>query len=137
MKYSQERKPSAFGELSRAAELRPKQAVWARLAPPHQRTVKDVAAEKGYFPRDPLPLASAGTPHEPALREVAGACSRMWRRSRGLRGTGQVHHGDGNRATQRVSLPCAQSQRTGSVSCRAQQAGAGDMLLDSHRCGES
>ena len=36
MKYSQERKPSA--------ELRPKQAVLIKLAPPHQRTVKDVAA---------------------------------------------------------------------------------------------
>ena len=45
MKYSQERKPSAFGEFSRAAELRPKQAVLARLAPTHQRTVKDVAAD--------------------------------------------------------------------------------------------
>ena len=31
MKYSQERKPSAFDELSRAAELRPKQAVLAEL----------------------------------------------------------------------------------------------------------
>ena len=45
MKYSQERKPSAFGEFSRAAELRPKQAVLARLAPPHPRAVNDVAAE--------------------------------------------------------------------------------------------
>ena len=42
MKYSQERKPSA--------ELRPKQAVLAKLAPPHQRTVKDVAAEEGISP---------------------------------------------------------------------------------------
>ena len=42
MKYSQERKPSA--------ELRPKQAVLAKLAPPHQRTVKDVAAEEGIAP---------------------------------------------------------------------------------------
>ena len=45
MKYSQERK----------------RAVLARLAPPHQRTVKDVAAEEGISPRDPLPLAPAGT----------------------------------------------------------------------------
>ena len=44
MKYSQERQPSAFGEL------RPKQAVLAKLAPPHQRTVKDVAAEEGISP---------------------------------------------------------------------------------------
>ena len=50
MEYSQERKPSAFGELSRAADLRPKQAVLVRLAPPHQRTVKDVAAEEGMSP---------------------------------------------------------------------------------------
>ena len=42
MKYSQERKPSA--------ELRPKQAVLSKLAPPHQRTVKDVAAEEGISP---------------------------------------------------------------------------------------
>ena len=34
MKYSQERKPSAFGELSRAAELRPKQLALAKLAAP-------------------------------------------------------------------------------------------------------
>ena len=39
MKYSQERKPSG--------ELRPKQAVLAKLAPPHQRTVKDVVVEEG------------------------------------------------------------------------------------------
>ena len=50
MKYSQERKPSAFGELSRAVELRPKQAVLARLATPHQRTVKEVAAEESISP---------------------------------------------------------------------------------------
>ena len=42
MKYSQERKPST--------ELRPKQAVLAKLAPPHQRTVRDVAAEEGISP---------------------------------------------------------------------------------------
>ena len=42
MKYSQERKPSA--------ELRPKQAVLAKLATAHQRTVKDVAAEEGISP---------------------------------------------------------------------------------------
>ena len=36
MKYSQERK----------------QAVLAKLAPPHQRTVKDVAAEEGISPRN-------------------------------------------------------------------------------------
>ena len=42
MKYSQERKPSA--------EFRPKQAVLAKLAPPYQRTVKDVAAEEGISP---------------------------------------------------------------------------------------
>ena len=57
MTYSQERKPSA--------ELRPKQAVLIKLAPPHQRTVKDVAApaccRQGgrHFPRDPLPKAWA------------------------------------------------------------------------------
>ena len=50
MKYSQERTCSAFGELSRAAELRPKQVVLAKLAPPHQRTVRDVAAEEGISP---------------------------------------------------------------------------------------
>ena len=61
MKYSQERKPSA--------ELRPKQAVLIKLAPPHQRTVKDVAApacrrQRGrHFPGDPLALALAGTPY--------------------------------------------------------------------------
>ena len=42
MKYSQERKPST--------EFRPKQAVLAKLALPHQRTVKDVAAEEGISP---------------------------------------------------------------------------------------
>ena len=42
MKYLQERKPSA--------EFRLKQAVLAELAPPHQRTVKDVAAEEGISP---------------------------------------------------------------------------------------
>ena len=39
MKYSQERK----------------QAVLAKLAPPHQRTVKDVAAEEGISFATPLP----------------------------------------------------------------------------------
>ena len=39
MKYSQ--------ELKLSTELRPKQAVLAKLAPPHQRTVRDVAAEEG------------------------------------------------------------------------------------------
>ena len=68
MKYSQERKPSAFGELSRAAELGPKQAVLAKLVP-HQRTVKDVAVpacrRQGgrHFTRDLLPMAPAGTPY--------------------------------------------------------------------------
>ena len=42
MKYSQDCKPSA--------ELRPKQAVLAKLVPPHQRTVKDVPAEEGISP---------------------------------------------------------------------------------------
>ena len=42
MKYSQECKPPA--------EFRLRQAVLARLAPPHQWTVKDVAAEEGISP---------------------------------------------------------------------------------------
>ena len=58
MKYSQERKPSA--------ELRPKQAVLAKLAPPHQWTVKDVAAD---LPR----LFTTGASRHALL----AACSQM------------------------------------------------------------
>ena len=60
MKYSQERKPSAFGEL------RPKQAVLAKLGPPHQRAVKDVAADP------PRPSTTGASRHA-----LMAACSRM------------------------------------------------------------
>ena len=66
MKYSQERKPSAFVELSRAAELRPKQAVLAKLAPPHQGTFKYVAA-------DPPRLSTTGA----SRHALMAACSWM------------------------------------------------------------
>ena len=87
MKYSQERKPSAFGELSRAAELRPKQAVLARLAPPHQRAVKDVAAELvesvGSIPSRSSPGEGLVSP--PALRAVAGDWANERPRAAGQR----------------------------------------------------
>ena len=76
MKYSQERKPSAFGELSRAAELRPKQAVLARLALPHQWTVKDVAAElvesAGSVPSRSSPGEGPVSPRRTGLPRAAG-----------------------------------------------------------------
>ena len=61
MKYSQERKPSAFGEISRAAELRPKQAVLARLAPPTSGRLKTWPQRKACHSHL-LPLVPAGTP---------------------------------------------------------------------------
>ena len=53
MKYSQERK----------------QVVLAKLAPPHQRTVKDVPAEEGISPRPSITGASR--------HALMAACSRM------------------------------------------------------------
>ena len=50
-----------------------------------------------HFPRDPLPLAPAGTPY---WRPVPGCRHR----SRGLNVTRQVHRGDGNRGAQRHTL---------------------------------
>ena len=95
MKYSQERKPSAFGELSRAAELRPKQAVLARLALPHQRAVKDVAAELVESGSAELvegvgSIPSRSSPGErlvsqPALRAVAGDWANERPRAAGRR----------------------------------------------------
>ena len=71
MKYSQERK----------------QAVLAKLAPPRQRTVKDVAAEEGISP------ATLSYGRQQA-RRGGGLCPGCRRRPRGLDSTRQVRCGD-------------------------------------------
>ena len=96
MKYSQERKPSA--------EFRPKQTVLAKLAPPHQRTVKDVAAEEGISPATLYHWCQQARLTD-GLFPGDTTDPEGW-----TDGTRQVHRGDGNRSTGRVSLPCAQSQ---------------------------